>query len=187
MSTAPAKSFVRVVILYYTTSTKEKDENLKNALKDLGLIIEKIEELACHHNPGPTASRAVEMIDDTYVLIPREILPEISFGSLDEAIAGDGYARTTNLTEKVADGDVHKMRSMALQYLVMAHYVQEKKQKAEEAELLALRVEAWNILHPMSGMTADLFRWDGASFAEKTAVNAIVDLKRQLAKALNKS
>lgn len=160
---------------------------MKNDPQDLDLIVKKIEELACHHNPGPTAEKAVAFVDEIYVLIAREELPEVSFGSLDDAFGGPQVARILNITENVYDGDTEKMKKLALQYLSMASYVVGKKEAAEEAKLNVLRAEAWNLLHPGSIMQAHQFNWLGCDTTEKKAIDAIVDLKRQLAKAQGKS
>ncbi len=159
---------------------------MKNDPNELDLIIKKIEELACHHNPGPTAEGAATFIDEVYVLIPRETLPSVGFGTLDDAY-GPQVARIDNITENVYSGDTDKMRNLAYQYLTMAEYVDEKNHAAKEAELNILRAEAWNVLHPGSAMESHHFSWLGCDKTEENAINAIVDLKRQLAKAQGKS
>lgn len=155
---------------------------MTNDPQDLSLIIQKIEELACHNNPGPAAEKAVAFIDETYILIPREELPEVTFGNLDDAFDGPQVGRILNITENVYDGDTEKMRKLAFQYLSMAEYVDQKKHAAEEAALNVLRAEAWNAIHPGSFMSAERFNWLGCDRTEKQAINAIVDLKLQLAK-----
>lgn len=164
---------------------------MKNDQRELDLITQTIEEKACYANPGPVAVASAKFIDETYILIPREALPAVNFGSLDEAIAnGGGTARIANITENVYEGDTEKMRTLAFQYLAMASYVESKKAKAEEQELTALRVEAWNIIHPQSQCTAtDLSPaiFKDLSASDKNAINAIINLKRQLAEAKKKS
>lgn len=159
---------------------------MKNDPQELQLIIEEIEREACHNNPGPTAEAAAKFIDNTYVLIPREELPTVTFGTLDDAY-GPQVARVENVTEKVYNGDTDKMRKLAYQYLVIADYVAEKQHTAKEAELNILRAEAWNLIHPGSSLTAETFSWLGCDRTEKSAINAIIDLKLQLAKLQAKS
>jgi hypothetical protein len=168
-------------------STKEKDKNLKNNEQDLDLIVKEIERLACHNNPGPTAELAVSFIDETYVLIPREELPAVTFGTLDDAYGGPQVGRILNITENIYEGDTDKMRKLAYQYLSMAEFVDEKKHKESEAKLNVLRAEAWNLLHPGSFMEAHEFHWLGCDKTEKNAINAIVELKLELAKVKEKS
>jgi hypothetical protein len=167
-------------------STKEKDKNLKNDPQEIQLIIEEIEREACHNNPGPTAEAAAAFIDETYLQIPKESLPTPNFGSLEDAF-GPQVARIGSITENVFDGDFDKMRRLGYEYLSMSFYVAEKKQKQEEAELQALRADAWNLIHPHSDVSPEQFDWANCNTTVRNAINAIVDLKRQLAKATEKS
>jgi hypothetical protein len=163
---------------------------LTNPQSDINLIVQKIEELACHNNPGPTAVKAGEFIDETYLLIPREELPSVTFGTVDDAYGGGEpkgrimKGKHTALTEHVLSGDTKRMREVAYEYLAMAEYVDQKKKQAEEAELNKLRAEAWNEIHPGSLMRADQFHWQGVDKVERNAIEAIVKLKLRLAKAL---
>ena len=164
---------------------------MKNDPKEINLIVSKIEELACYDNPGPTAVKAGEYIDETYLLIPREELPAVTYGTLDDAFgeAPKGrimHGQHTALTESVLSGDTKRMREVAYQYLSMAEFVDDKVEKAKEAKLNGLRAEAWNEIHPGSFWTADNFNWAGVDATERAAINAIVKLKLQLAKALEK-
>ena len=163
---------------------------MKNAQKDLNLIISEFEELACYNQPGTAAIKAVQWLDEEYVLIPRETLPAIQHPSLDDAFGGDTAVRLKILTEKAYDGDTAKMRDIGYEHLVMADYLENKKLTEEEKALTKLRLEAWLILHPKSGVTEEDIspaQYEKMTPSDKAAVDAIVDLKRQLAEAIKKS
>jgi hypothetical protein len=155
---------------------------LKNDPKDLDLIIKEIEELACTNNPGPTAVSAVQFIDDTYILLPREALPTLSFGSLDEAFGGNSYARTKNLTENVFDRDFRKIRDLGLQYLVMADHIEAKIVKAEIDSSKARRFKVFRELFPESECTLDKFHWSSMTQFEQTVIDKMVLLNMELDK-----
>jgi hypothetical protein len=163
---------------------------LKNDQRELDLIASTIEQKACYANPGVAAEASAKFIDETYILIPRDSLPTVNFGILDDAFNGPQLARVNNITENVYDGDTEKMKNLAFQYLAMASYVSGKKVLEEEKAHTDLRVDAWNTLHPQSMCTAkdiapDLFK--EISPKDQRAINAIVDLKIQLAEAKKKS
>ncbi len=164
---------------------------MKNDQRELDLITQTIEEKACYANPGPTAVASVKFIDETYILIPRDDLPVVNFGTLDDAFGGaPQLARIENITENVYEGDTEKMRWLAYQYLAMASYVSGKQSLEEEKALTKLRVEAWKMLHPQSNVIdSDLTpdHYDLLIGKDKRALDAIVDLKRQLAEAVKKS
>lgn len=163
---------------------------MKNDQRELDLITQTIEEKACYANPGPTAVASVKFIDETYLLIPRDDLPVVSFGVLDDAYGGPQVARIENITENVYSGDTEKMKKLAFQYLAMASYVSGKQSLEEEKALTSLRVEAWKLLHPLSNVNdSDLTptHYDQLIGKDKRAIDAIVDLKRQLAEAGKKS
>lgn len=151
-----------------------------NDPKDLTDITQRIEHLSRYMNSGPAAEGSAKYIDENYVIINRSSLPTIGFGSLDEAFAGDNYARLEHITEDAHGGDTKKMRNFAYQYLVMADYIDGKNRQAEQEELRANRYEAWKILYPESTITEDAFRWSGVNTIERNAINAIIDLKTTL-------
>lgn len=156
---------------------------MKNNNNDLNLIIAEIEELACSNNPGPTATRAVDMIDETYVLIPREILPTITFGTLDDALSGSGYARVDNLTEAVYDGDTAKMRKLAYQYLVMADYVEQKVAKEQIDRAKSRRYKIFKELFPENHTTLlETFEWSSLHSFEKMVIEKMVLLNMEIDK-----
>lgn len=159
---------------------------MKNPKKDLNLIISKIEEEACYKNPGPAATAAVEWADDEFVLIPRETLPVIEHPSLDDALGGDTAARLTNITEKAFGGDYKKMRDLGLQYLVMADFIENKAHKAAEEKIRLEKFRAYNLLYPANIKSIDKIDFDSLSAADQNAINVILDLKAQLAKAQEK-
>lgn len=163
---------------------------MKNDQRELDLIIQTIEEKACYANPGPVARDSAKFIDETYIIIPRDSLPTVNFGILDDAYGGPQVARIENITENVYNGNAEKMMKLAFQYISMASYVSGKQATKDEKALTKLRVEAWKMLHPQSGITEDDLspaHYDRLLLNDKAAVDAIVALKRQLAKALEKS
>lgn len=159
---------------------------MKNDKRDLDLITRTIEENACYANPGPTAVISVQFIDETYILIPREALPPVNFGSLEDAF-GPSVARIENITENVYEGDTEKMRWLAYQYLSMASYVDGKKALVKETQLKKERFEAYRLIYPNCVGTADDLTFNNLSVSDRNAVNALITLKAQLAEAKKKS
>lgn len=159
-----------------------------NNQRDLNLIISKIEEEACYKTAGSAAVGAANWLDGEYVLIPRETLPTVQHPSLDDALGGETTVRLKNITELAFGGDYKKMRDLALQYLVMADFIENKAQKEKETKLKADQLEAYKILFPNTGMALEDFDIDHVSISQsaKNAINAILDLKSQLAKAQEK-
>lgn len=157
-----------------------------NSQKDLNLIISRIENEACYNNPGPAAESAVKWVDEEYVLIPRETLPVVEHPSLDDALGGDTTVRLKNITETAFGGDYKKMRDLGLQYLVMADHIENKVQKEVESKLRLERFRAYNLIHPNNVSSIDNVNFDSLSTTDKNAINVILDLKAQLAKAQEK-
>jgi hypothetical protein len=125
---------------------------------------------------------AVKAIDDTFLLIPKSKLPSITFGTLDEAFAGEQRARTPNLTEKVFDGDHKKMRTLGLQYLVMADYVEAKVVKEQIDSAKLRRFKVFRELFPDHIGTLDQFSWDSLHKFEQTVIDKMVLMHIELDK-----
>jgi hypothetical protein len=155
-----------------------------NNQKDLDLIVSRIETEACYKNPGPAAVDSVEWIDLEYVLIARETLPVLQHPTLDDAFGGDTSVRLNNITEKAFNGDFKKMRDLALQYLVMADFIESKAKKVEETKLKAAQFEAYRILFPNTSMTLEEFDISHTTVSASTrnGIAAIMDLTDRLAK-----
>jgi hypothetical protein len=159
-----------------------------NNPKDLDLIISQIENEGCYKNPGPAAEAAVKWLDEEFVLIPRETLPVIKHPSLDDALGGDTTARLTNIGEQAFGGDHKKMRDLALQYLVMADFIENKAAKEAETKLKAAQFDAYKILFPRTTATVDDFDINDKmiSVSTRNGIAAIMELKAQLAKQAGK-
>lgn len=154
-----------------------------NLDKDLNLIVSHIEELACSNNPGPTAVHAADFIDETFILVPREALPKITFGTLDEALAaGIGTAQTEHLTEKAFDGDFKRMRNLGLQYLVMADYVEQKAIKEQIDTAKLRRYKVFKELFPENIATFEEFDWPILHSFEQMVIDKMVLMHMELDK-----
>lgn len=160
---------------------------MKNDKRDLNLIVQTIEELGCYNNPGPAAAVSAKFIDETYVLIPREVLPQISFGSLDDAFSGVQKAQLASITEHVFNGDAKKMRDLAYQYLSMASYVDGKKEMEQIESAKRNRFAVFQDLFPESTCTLDNFQWSSMTKFERDVIDKMVLLNIELADAKKKS
>lgn len=167
---------------------------MSNPKKELDLITSKIEELACHDNPGPTAVKAAAFIDETYLLIPKETLPAVTYGTIDDAFSSP-RARIlsanglVSLTDQVLNGDTSRMRTMGLQYLAMAEHIESKRVSAEAAKLKKERYNAYLTIFPDSNMIFEDFDYDGTLIpsSSRRAITRILELEAQLAESKKKS
>ena len=157
---------------------------MKNNERDVELIMDWVKNLkGVSTNPGPLGPQVANMVDNVFVLIPKETLPEVTFGSLDDAFGGGDYARTKNTTETTFDGNFKKMREIGLQYLVMADYVEAKGVKEQIDAAKARRFKVFRELFPESECTLDKFHWSSLKPFEQTVIDKMVLLKMELDKS----
>lgn len=136
---------------------------------------------------GKAVASATKIIDDAFVIIPKNKLPIINFGTLDEAFAGEQRARTTNLTEKVLDGNFENMRELGLQYLVMADYVENKKAKEQEDSAKRNRFAVFQELFPDAAESGiEEFKWSSLTKFERTVIDKMVLMQMEIDEAKKK-
>lgn len=156
---------------------------MKNKEQHLTGIRQTITYKAFDRGPEDTAKAVTDLIDKAYILIERnDEMPTITFGSLDDAFAGEGFARTKHLTENVYNGDYKKIRDLGLQYLVMADYVENKVIKAQTEKAAMRRYRVFKELFPENETTLEAFEWSSLHEFERMVIDKMVLLNMELDK-----
>lgn len=152
---------------------------MKNNATDISTIVSKIEERGCYSNRGPAARESGQFIDETFIVIPRSELPNVS-------VDHDGDASVQGVTEYALGGNTGSMRRHAYGFLAMADFLDDREEKAgalkAEKKLKEDRYRVFKILYPETPILVEKFTWETCFPPTQNAITRILDLEARLAK-----
>lgn len=155
---------------------------MQNKQADIKEIQAAIEHAGCYNAPAAAAVEAAKVLDNIFVVIHRDELPEVKLRGWGKfSVAGQNYSENAN---------VQGLLDVAYRYLAAAEHAQkvqaesEKRKETEKAqkehELMSARYHVYRELFPQMSESFEVWSWDERNDGTKKAISEILKLRKEL-------